>query len=121
MANKILVIDDNSDDLLIIKRCLNEAGYKEVITAGDAKEGIQKAGDERPELVIIDTILPEMDGFEVCRRIREFLDPAGHKIIVITGSVDAVDAVRARKSGADDYCAKTSSFSALVDIVRRIL
>lgn len=121
MGKKILVIDDNSDDLFIIERCLKEAGYTEIVTAGDGNEGIRKANEERPDLIITDTILPEMDGFEVCRRVREFLDPASHKIVIITGSIDVVDAVKARKSGADDYCAKTSNFSALIDIVKKIL
>ena len=82
MGKKILIIDDNSDDLVIIERCLKEAGYTDIITAGDANGGIQKAKEEKPDLIITDTILPEMDGFEVCRNVREFLDPTKHKIVV---------------------------------------
>lgn len=121
MGKKILVIDDNKDDMLIIKRYLKEAGYESVITAEDGSEGVKKAREEKPDLVITDTILPDTNGFEICRQIRESEGKDKPKIIVITGSIDAVDAVKAKKAGADDYFAKSSNFSPLVEAVKNII
>jgi len=121
MGKKILVIDDNEVDLIIVKRCLNQAGYDEIITAEDATEGVKKAKEEKPDLVISDTLLPGSNGFEVCTRIRELYNQTTPKIIIMTGAIDAVDAVKARKAGADDYCAKTSDCSPLIEAVKKLI
>jgi len=121
MGKKILVIDDNEVDLLIVKRCLNQAGYNDVITAGDAVEGVNKAREEKPDLVISDTLLPGSNGFEICSQIREIYNQTTPKIIIMTGAIDAVDAVRARKVGADDYCGKTSDCAPLLEAVKKLI
>jgi two-component system alkaline phosphatase synthesis response regulator PhoP len=120
MGKKILIIDDNEIDLVIAKRRLEETGYNEILTAQDANEGVKKAMEEKPDLVILDTLLPGSSGFEICRQIREICGQVP-KIIIITGSVDAVDAVMARKCGADDYCAKTSDCVPLIEAVKRLI
>jgi DNA-binding response OmpR family regulator len=121
MGKKILVIDDNEVDLIIVKRCLNQAGYDEIITAEDATEGVKKAKEEKPDLVISDTLLPGSNGFQVCTRIRELYNQTTPKIIIMTGAIDAVDAVKARKAGADDYCAKTSDCLPLIEAVKKLI
>lgn len=121
MGKKILIIEDNNIDLLIVKRHLNHFGYDQIITAEDGSSGIKKAIEEKPDLVILDTILPDNNGFEVCRQIREASDGRGNpKIIITTGSVDAVDALQARRVGADDYCAKTSDCAPLLEAIRKL-
>jgi len=117
---KILVIDDNDQDRKIIERFLRKAGYFYVTTAETGEQGVEKAITEKPDLVITDTLLPGIDGFEVCRQIKEKYGEASPKVIVMTGSIDAVDAVKARKQGADDYCVKTSNASAFVEAVKRL-
>ncbi|MFC1666482.1 response regulator [Candidatus Omnitrophota bacterium] len=121
MGKKILIIDDNKDDTLIVKRYLKEAGYSEIITAEDGAEGIRKTREEKPDLIILDTLLPDTNGFEICGEIRKTEGPTNPKIIIVTGSIDAVDAVKARKAGADDYFAKSSSFSPLIGAVKSLL
>ena len=121
MGKKILVIDDNEVDLLIVKRCLNQAGYNDVVTAGDAAEGVKKAKEEKPDLVISDTLLPGSNGFEICAQIRGIFNQEHPKIIIMTGAIDAVDAVRARKVGADDYCGKTSDCAPLLEAVKKLI
>lgn len=121
MGKKILIVEDNDDDLLIAKRYLNKAGYSDIVTAGNMAEGVSKAISERPDLIITDTMLPDSDGFEVCRNVREFYGKDKPKIIIATGSVDAVDAVKARKVGADDYCAKTSDCAPLLAAVKKFI
>jgi len=120
MGKKILIIEDNEQDRKIVKRFLNRAGYEDIVIAVSGEEGLKKLESEKPELVITDTLLPGIDGFEVCRRIKEGLGAAGPKVIIMTGSIDAVDAVKAKKFGADDYCAKTSDFAALIEAVKAL-
>lgn len=118
---KILVIDDNEQDRRIIKRVLSKAGYENIILAETGEEGVEKAKTEKPDLVITDTLMPGIDGFEVCRKIREAHGQNKPKIIIITGTIDAVDAVGAKKAGADDYCAKTSDYTSLIDAAGKLI
>ena len=99
MERKILIVEDTEDDLLIMKRYLKEAGYSNIITAENVAEGVKQALDEKPDLVITDTLLPDGNGFEVCQEIKTRLGLGSPKIIVTTGSIDAVDAVKARRAG----------------------
>jgi DNA-binding response OmpR family regulator len=119
MGKKVLIVDDNQTDLLIVKRYLSRAGYNEIVSAENVSEGIKKAQTEKPDLIILDTLLPDGNGFELCQMIREKHNQTNPKIIVTTGSVDAVDAVRARKAGADDYCAKTFDCAPLLEALKR--
>ena len=118
MGKKILIIDDSEQDRKIIKRFLQGAGYTEILLAERGEDGVKKAELEKPDLVITDTNLPDIDGFEVCSKIRKFCNSEITKIIVTTGSIDAIDAVQAREVGADDYCVKTSDFAALIEVVK---
>ena len=120
MDKRIFIVEDNQDDLIIAKRYLSHAGYAVVFSTADAAEGVRKAVEEKPDLVILDTLLPGATGFEVCQQIRQGCGGLGPKIIITTGSIDAVDAVKARKMGADDYCAKTSDCAPLLEAVKRI-
>jgi DNA-binding response OmpR family regulator len=120
MGRKILIIEDNDDDLMIMKRYLEEAGYDEIFNAQDAGTGLKMAVEEKPDLAILDTLLPGSNGFEICSKIRETCGQGAPKIIIITGSIDAVDAVKARRVGADDYCVKTSDCAPLMEAVKKI-
>lgn len=121
MDKKVLVIDDNKDDLLLIQRYLKEADCNNIITAESGEEGVKKVKEERPDVVVLDTLLGKEDGFEVCSKIRKATGPTTPKIIIITGAIDAVDAVKAKKSGADDYCAKTSDCGLLLEAVKKLV
>jgi DNA-binding response OmpR family regulator len=120
MDKKILIIDDNAQDRMIIKRFLNKAGYEEILMSESGEEGLKIAESEKPDLAIIDTMLPGMNGFDVCSRIRETQGQAVPKIIIMTGMIDAVDAVKAKRVGADDYCVKTSDGSSLIEAVKKL-
>jgi len=120
MNKKILVIDDNDLDRTIIKRYLTKEGYDRLLFAENGEDGVKITLAEKPDLVISDTMLPGIDGFEVTRQIREAEGKERPKIIVITGGVDAVDAVKARRMGADDYCAKTSDCVPILEAVRQV-
>lgn len=121
MGKKILIIDDTDSDRKIVKRFLNKAGYEDIVTAETGEQGVAAAVSEKPDLVITDTMMPGIDGFETCRRIREDHGRETPKIIVTTGAIDAVDAIKARKAGADDYCVKTSDAAQLIAAVKGLI
>ena len=111
---------DVADGQLIMKRSLMIAGYQNVIFAKNGEERLKVAGEKNPDLVITDTKLPGIDGFEVCRRIKS-LSNGIPKVIVMTGHVDAVEAVKARQSGADEYCVKTRDTGILIETIKKVL
>jgi two-component system alkaline phosphatase synthesis response regulator PhoP len=83
-SQKILVVDDNRALLLAAQRVLEKAGYQ-VVTASNGVDALKKAGDEKPQLIILDIIMPQMNGYEVCRRLKS--EPDTEKIPVIMLSV----------------------------------
>lgn len=102
MARKVLVVDDEKNIVNIIAYNLKKAGY-EVITAYDGKAGYEKVVSERPDLILLDVMMPVMDGYEVCREIRkDFNTP----IIMLTARAEETDKVLGLEIGADDYVTK---------------
>ena len=102
MPGKILVVDDEASIVNIISFNLKKEGY-EVITAGDGETGLELALREKPDLVLLDIMMPQMDGYEVCRKIRE---KSNVPIIMLTARADEVDKVIGLEMGADDYVTK---------------
>lgn len=104
---KILIVDDEVQIVNVITRLLSEAGY-EVRKASGGKEAIEKIAEEQPDLVLLDINMPDMDGFEICRKLRS--DPANDSlpIIMLTGKEEPSNIVRALEAGADDYVFKPS-------------
>ncbi len=119
MSKKILIIEDSPTVLNMLKSVFEGEGY-EIVTALTGEEGLEKQQDQTPDLIILDTVLPGIDGFEVCKKIREDKDSEALKIIIMTGNVDAIDAMKALEVGADDYCAKTTDFSPIVEAVKKL-
>ncbi len=120
MAKKVLVIDDNEQDRKIAERYLKKSGYSEIVMAVNGQEGLNKVDSDNPGLVILDTVLPDTLGFEVCRKIKDSKGSQAPVVIMMTGTVDAVDAVRARQSGADDYCVKTADGGPLLAALKNL-
>jgi len=116
---KILVVDDDVDTLTVLTDLLAEHGY-DVVTAVDGVEGLKRAEEERPNLALGDTRLPKLDGYEVCRRIKEMkgLD-AG--VIMFTAYGDAVNVAKAKEVGADDFLAKTEDFANMHRAIKKLL
>ncbi len=120
MSEKILVIDDDPVVLKIATRVLQRAGY-EVITAADATDGLNKAAETSPDLVILDVMLPGMDGFDVCRYLRSNPETAHLPIIMFTGKVLPREQQMGYTAGADDYLTKPVNATELLSRVESTL
>jgi len=120
MKCKILIIDDNEQDQKLIRKLIEREGIADVITAETGVDGIFVAEKERPEIILLDTQLPGIDGFETCKRLKSIkgYDP---KVVIITGVIEAVDAKQARESGSDNYCAKTRDCAKLMLAVKMLI
>ncbi|PGL69161.1 response regulator transcription factor [Bacillus sp. AFS055030] len=118
MSNKILVVDDEEHILTLIKFNLEQAGFQ-VVTATDGEEGLQKAEQEKPDLIVLDLMLPKKDGMEVCKelRLQRNLTP----ILMVTAKDDEFDKVLGLELGADDYMTKPFSPREVVARVKAIL
>jgi DNA-binding response OmpR family regulator len=115
----VLVVDDEPTITEVVARYLQRAGY-ETRVAGDGPNALQLAGAERPDLVVLDLMLPGMDGLEVMRRLRE-RDPDRISVILLTAKGEATDRVIGLRLGADDYVVKPFSPAELVARVDAVL
>jgi diguanylate cyclase (GGDEF)-like protein len=105
MPETILVVDDDPDIARFVEVNLRSAGY-DVSVAGDGEEALEKAGDIRPDLVLLDVMMPRIDGFEVAQRLRKNPQTANTSIIMLTAKALSADKVTGLQSGADDYIIK---------------
>ena len=117
MAQKILIIEDEDGIIHLLNLYLRDAGY-EVVIAKDGADGLAMHAREHPDLVLLDIMLPALDGFEVCRRIRAW---SKTPILMLTARGDEDDRIQGLELGADDYLVKPFSPRELVSRVRAIL
>ncbi len=102
---KILLVDDSNTVLLMERMVLSKNSY-DVVTARDGQEGVEKALNEKPDLILLDVVMPRMDGFEACRRIRSHDATRAIPVIMVTtrGELDSVEL--GYESGCNDYITK---------------
>jgi two-component system response regulator MprA len=117
-AARILVIDDDPKIRSVVRRGLVYEGFR-VTEAGSGEEGLDKARDRTPDLVVLDVMLPGIDGLEVCRRLRDAGDEVA--ILMLTARDEVKDRVEGLETGADDYLVKPFSFEELLARVRALL
>ncbi len=120
MKPKILVVDDEPDALEILGFKLKEAGYTPIF-AKDGARALTSARDERPALIVLDLMLPEVDGLEVCKILRRDPGTAGIPIIMLTARAAEMDRVIGLELGADDYVTKPFSPRELVLRIKKLL
>jgi DNA-binding response OmpR family regulator len=114
---KILVVDDEKLYRHLLQINLETEGY-EVITASNGEEGVDMVSKKHPDLVILDVMMPKLDGFSALERIRQFSEVP---VIMLTGKNEEPDRVKGLNSGADDYVAKPFSATELIARVRSVL
>ena len=118
MNKKVLVVDDEESIVTLLEYNLRQAGY-DVITAFDGEEGVTKANEENPDFIILDLMLPKMDGMEVCKELRN--NQINTPILMLTAKDDEIDKVLGLELGADDYLTKPFSPREVVARVKAIL
>lgn len=116
----ILVIEDEEDILALIQFNLIKAGYR-VECAATGEDGFKRARDFNPDLIILDLMLPGIDGMEVCRRLRQTPDTKHTPIIMLTARGEEHDIVKGLEQGADDYISKPFSAQVLIARIQAVL
>ena len=120
MKQKILVVDDEPDAIELIEFNLKQAGY-DVVTAADGAAALKKVRTASPNLIILDIMLPEIDGFEVCKLLRRNPATATIPILMLTARAAEIDRVLGLELGGDDYVTKPFSTRELVLRVKKVL
>jgi two-component system alkaline phosphatase synthesis response regulator PhoP len=120
MAHKVLVIDDEAVLVETIAYNLEQAGYQ-VVTAADGVSGLTALNREMPDLIILDLMLPEMDGLDFCRQVRREKNTATIPIMMLTARGEEIDKVVGLEVGADDYVTKPFGRRELLARVRALL
>jgi two-component system phosphate regulon response regulator PhoB len=117
---KILIVDDEQDAAELVAFNLNQSGFQ-VVTAADGAEALDKVHKHQPDLIVLDVMMPELDGLEVCKLLRRDSATAGIPILMLTAKATEVDRILGLELGADDYVTKPFSPRELVLRVRKLL
>jgi two-component system alkaline phosphatase synthesis response regulator PhoP/two-component system response regulator VicR len=117
---KILAVDDQPQIVRLIQVNLQKAGFQ-VITAFDGEEGLQKVREEKPDLIILDVIMPKRDGFQVLRAIKSNPETRHLPVIMLTVKAQDADIFEGLKEGAELYLPKPFHPTELVSLVQRVL
>ena len=119
MAKKILAVDDEKHILRLVQINLEKAGY-EVVTGTNGREAVEKVRSEKPELVVMDVMMPEMDGFEALKQLKADPETAEIPVIMLTAKAQDADVFHGWQSGADLYLTKPFNPMELLTFVKRI-
>ena len=117
---KLLLVEDNELNRDMLSRRLRRRGF-EVVEAVDGKEGMEKARSEAPDLILMDMILPEVDGWEATRRLKADDGTRHIPVIALTAHAMAGDREKALEAGADDYDTKPVDFKRLLSKLERLM
>ena len=117
---KILVVDDDINIIKTLRDRLEINGYK-VVTACDGKEGLQKALTDKPDIILLDIMMPIMSGHEMLEHLRKAAESGEISVIMLTTSCQTQDIVRAKACGIDDYIVKPFDMNVLLEKIKNIL
>lgn len=120
MSSKILVVDDSPTELRLVTASLLDKGYQ-VITATNGNDALEKARQERPDLIVLDIIMPNPNGFQVCRELKKTGDTKDIKIIMLSSKDQESDRFWGMRQGADAYMSKPYKEETLLENVTRLL
>ncbi len=120
MQKKILVIEDDPATSRLVDYSLRHEGYQ-VFTASNGLDGIRKAHNEIPDLIILDVMLPGIDGFEICHQLRSEPDTNKLPILMFSAKAQEIDKNTGLKVGADDYLSKPAAPADIVSHVEALL
>ena len=120
MSIRVLVVDDNFVNVRLLEELLKSASY-EVTTAMSGDAALERLAQSRPDIVLLDVMMPGMDGYEVCRRIRQDEKTAQLPVIMVTALDKESDREMALAAGANDFLSKPVEDNLLLPAIRRIL
>jgi DNA-binding response OmpR family regulator len=119
-AKRILVAEDEPNIVISLEFLLKEAGY-EVSVARDGLQALALAGELRPDLIVLDVMLPALNGFDVCHRIRGDDEVKGTKVLMLTARGREIEVTRGMDAGADAYMTKPFATRELIKVVAELL
>ncbi len=105
---KVLIVDDEPHIVELVRVCLEDTDY-EIVEAYDGQEALDVAQREKPDLILLDIMLPKMDGYEVCRKLKSSDDTKDIPVVMLTAKGQEVDKVKGFQAGADSYMTKPFS------------
>ena len=120
MPKKILIVDDEVNIVISMEFLIKQAGY-ELDIARDGEEALEKVSSFQPDLILLDVMMPKINGFEVCRRIRSNPDWQNVKVVMLTAKGREVEVTKGLALGADSYIIKPFSTKELMAEVKNIL
>jgi two-component system alkaline phosphatase synthesis response regulator PhoP len=120
MTQRVLIVDDEPNILISVEYLMKREGF-EVSVARDGQEALVRVRADRPDLVVLDVMMPKLDGFQVCERLRADPKLAGLRILMLTAKGRAVEMKKGMAVGADDYMPKPFSTRELVERVKELL
>ena len=121
MAKKVLLADDEEDILMLVSATLGGDDRYDLILARDGEQALNRAREERPDLMFLDVMMPKKDGFEVCAELKADDTTSDIKIVMLTAMAQELDREKAEAAGADFYFTKPFSPTALLDKVEELL
>ena len=119
-VKKVLVVDDSPTELKLMSEPFVQNGYG-VVTATDGEQALQMAADERPALIVLDVIMPKLNGFQVCRKIKTHDTLKEIKVIMLTSKNQESDKFWGEKQGADAYMTKPFDSEELLNMARSLM
>jgi DNA-binding response OmpR family regulator len=117
---KILIVDDEPDLVQTLQDRLEMNGYI-IVTASNGKEGLEKAAQEKPDIILLDVIMPIMDGLEMLEALRKHPEVKNCAVIMLTARSQRQDIVRAKTCGIEDYTVKPFDLSELIEKIENVL
>jgi len=121
MTQKVLLADDEEDILVLVSATLGGDDRYSLILARDGEEALQRAREDKPDLIFLDVMMPKMDGFEVCSILKSESDTKHVKVVMLTAMAQELDKQKAEQAGADFYFTKPFSPTALLNKVEELL
>jgi CheY-like chemotaxis protein len=121
MPKKILLADDEEDILTLVAATLGDSDRYALVLASDGEEALKRAQDTDPDLIFLDAMMPKMDGYEVCERLKSNSATAHIKVVMLTALAQEADKQRAEQAGVDSYFSKPFSPTMLLEKVDELL
>lgn len=120
MSHLVLVIDDDVIERELLRRCLASAGYR-VFSATNGEEGVTLARENTPDLIVLDVVMPRLNGFQTCRRLRALPETAATPVLMLTSKDQAADRFWAEEVGVSAFLTKPVDVAELLQTARTLL